>query len=409
MGIFAFLSLYNFIFVNDANLWEVDHITYTFHIVDFSFGFCTKFLPGAIYNIFFDEAIPYQVSIYETILLLMFFAGIAILLEKLIYSVSIQYRKVCLILIAFFITGPCSFAIFVIQLGMLDVYWLFASLLFLIFVTKKKMCLFIPLAFIFVIMVHFSSLLSYVCLFGIIMLYELSSTNDTHKKTFLCVSFFVSIAVTIICVVYFAIYEKSNLTYTMEEFNDVITEKFLFESSSTYLTYYDYALYDYMEFPVEFPTESIQYLLESSSPLDQLLYFVLKQVIYQVVFYPYFPILILNAIVLFLFLIPLLKFLYKYFFFMIKKYKDNKLKIFVLLLAVIQFPFTIVFALAFSPDVTRWISHAFIIFSTVFFYSIYKEKDYAMDYLKSELSKIKPIYIILYFLVYSSVCYSPYI
>ena len=53
-GIFAFVLLYDFLAVG-IEPWDSANVYYSFYLIDFSFGFCSKILPGAIYNFLFDD------------------------------------------------------------------------------------------------------------------------------------------------------------------------------------------------------------------------------------------------------------------------------------------------------------------------------------------------------------------
>ena len=58
LSFFAFIVIYNFVFVDKPfEFSSLCDVTYAYHLVDFSVGFCTKLLPGAIYNFFLIQQI----------------------------------------------------------------------------------------------------------------------------------------------------------------------------------------------------------------------------------------------------------------------------------------------------------------------------------------------------------------
>ena len=110
---FVFLKAYSFIVSGNMQVWKVDGITYSFHVVDFSMGFCTKLLPGAVCNFLFDEVTEAKVSTYLNILVAFCFLLVSLLLEKIVLSTGKEYRTPLIFLIAFFLTGPATFSIYI--------------------------------------------------------------------------------------------------------------------------------------------------------------------------------------------------------------------------------------------------------------------------------------------------------
>ncbi|MGN1442331.1 MAG: hypothetical protein ACI4XE_00675, partial [Acutalibacteraceae bacterium] len=140
------------------------------------------------------------------------FAAVAVFLEKFILQVPSDFRKTALIVLLFFITGPCTFSMYIIQLGMLDVYWVYVSVLFFICLYYKPLNIFIIPLFWILILVHYASVLCFVPFFAIIMLYRISCLEKKRDKAFLWIIWVLSVVTTICLLVYFLLYERSNLT-----------------------------------------------------------------------------------------------------------------------------------------------------------------------------------------------------
>ena len=71
---FVFFVLYNFIVVNHCRIVPTWGLTYTYHLLDFSFGFCARFLPGAVFNLISGgDAAVWKVTAWDLFLTLLLF------------------------------------------------------------------------------------------------------------------------------------------------------------------------------------------------------------------------------------------------------------------------------------------------------------------------------------------------
>lgn len=237
-GLFAFLLVYEVLVGGHLAPWRVNEHFITFYTVDFGLGFCSRFLPGAIYRFLFRETSVKTASLFAAALLLLFFAGVCALLEKLLKRVPAEHRLLCLFCALLFLTGPAGLSLFVRWLGVLDFYWVFAVLLFFIFLSHKRLYFLIPLPFVLCCMVHYGAMVCYIPFMAILLLYKASVSKDRKEKRELLAVFGVSVALALAAAAYFMLFEKQNLVYPVQEFNRILLSR-----GANYTYYYDYDLY----------------------------------------------------------------------------------------------------------------------------------------------------------------------
>lgn len=395
-GAFLFLILYHSLIINRLEFWEVSEISYTYHIVDYSLGFRSQLLPGAIfYGIFREHSSQTTAAIFDTGLILFFFFGLSFLLERFLQNVEKQYRQASIVLLILYLSGPFTFAIFTDELGMLDVYWLFFSLLFFLFLDKRVLRFLIPILFALSMLIHFSSVINYIILFVTILIYKISITTNKKERLSYVFVLVLSLFVTVCLFLFFLLYH-TEIALSKEDFH-----RFIQNRGGTYFEYYDYSFYNtfYGETVVSPDVYSL------TSPLLKILRIVFEKCQFTFRLYSKSPIKVfkrlLFAIVI---LTPLLRFLYKHIY---NYYKtiSNQAKRFCLLLIMIQFPFTAIVGCMYSVDIIRWFTHAFLIFFTLFLYLAYYEAPLKTSTLETITSCRNSfpalVYFIAYFLVHS--------
>ena len=365
---FLFTVLYHVLVVNRLQLWKVSEISYTYHIVDYkSLGFRAQLLPGAVfYGLFGERASVWTASVFDTVLILLFFAGAALFLEKFILGVEEPRRPAALILLLFYLSGPYTFAIFTDELGMLDVYWLYFSLIFFFILDKKALRFLIPVLFILSLLIHFSSVISYLILFSVLLLYKISVENKKSQKICYCLILACSITATAGLFLYFLFHQSEGIPFTEDEFHLMLQDR-----GGSYFEYYNYSFFNkyYNEYVV--PPD----LFSISSPFFKGINFVFEKALFTIRLHnkALMPQL-LRIVFMVLILSPILHFLYKRVIGFYRHTANNKLKQFCIFLVMVQFPFTAVIGCLFSVDITRWCTHAFLIFFTMVLYLCHHEE-----------------------------------
>ena len=89
------------------------------------------------------------------------------------------------------------------------------------------------------------------------------------------------------------------------------------------------------------------------------------------------------------------------------KTADSKLKKFIYVLAIIQFPFTFIGGCAFSGDPLRWTTFGMLI-QFVLAFCVIKNENGAFEYLKKKISAVNLRWIVFYFVIYSAIVIEPY-
>ena len=406
---FVFVTAYNFLIVNRCSLWQADYMTYSYHLVDFSFGFGSRLLPGAIYHLFFKEVLPAQLNIYLTVLMLLLFLAVSALLAKVILAQPDKSSANSLFVLSLFLlAGPCTFAIFTKLLGIIDVYLVFFSVLGLVCFSNKYLKYLLPLLFIGMILVHTAALISYILFFALIIFYEIVKSDKAGRRGYIILAAISFVAV-VGLVLLLAKYERASLRYTMEEFDRELERRNHFDNVP-YTVYYNYYFYDTFEIRnYSFEQARNTYLLPPDTSflpagitaLIKKFYsiIVLEQNIYKA--YPQFY---LQFVLILALLAPLLFLFYRYWG---KKAKQARgaLKIFYIA-AMLQFPLSML-GCFFSADISRFYTHAFLVQSALFLYVLYKEKD-SFDIRFESKAFVRNILIILYFAVYAFTYVDPY-
>ena len=207
---FAFIVIYNHLFIAPISEWRVDASTYSHHLVDYSMGFCTKLLPGAIYHLFFKEVYENQLNLYLIILMLIFFAVLSLSVASVVAAQKTKNERSAMTILAmFFLSGPSTFAIHTEQFGMLDTYWLYFGAVFFLIIRNKYLKYLIPLVFIASLLIHFSSALCALIAFALVLLYESCFAEKKGERIGYVIIFVLSAGVTAFLFSYFLIYEKS--------------------------------------------------------------------------------------------------------------------------------------------------------------------------------------------------------
>ena len=426
IGVFSVLVLYGLVIVRRCSLPRVEKLCYYFHAVDFSLGFCSKFLPGAIYNLFVKTPSPLSATVYESVLLVLFYAVVSIMLERLVNSAEEKNRPVLFLLLAFYLTGPATFAPYSYELGMLDVYWLFTAAPFLLLLRNRYARILLPLFFAVAVMIHFGAMITYVPFFAFLILYELTRAKKKRDRRQLTAVFLAGVLLAVGTVVYFGINDKNNVRVNIEEFNRIMESR-----GVEHTKYYDNALFrnsvlfkdgrideaalreamgleeDYIGAPNEplFPDDH-------NNPFLRMINTVVYE--FQIHFYIYshfsvvkrtFSQFFLLAVVL----SPIFIFFWRFFISRFRETGGNRLSRFLYACFLLFTPFTTVGSLFVSTDSTRWMYHCFMVLFTFLLYLVYREKTMVLDVLSGMLRRIPGFAVGVYYLIYFFTVLDPYV
>lgn len=397
--LFAFFIAYMAVIPGECKPWIVNDVTYSFYAIDFSVGFCSRVVQGALYNLFVKTPSPLTVSIYLTVIFIITAGIISYIAEKVILQTDSKYRKTAVIIFLFFLVGPSTFAMYLKIFGLIDFFWVSATALSLLCLQKKQLYfLIVPLA-VFMVFVYYGAILCYVPFVAIILLYKISAEQEKKEKRYLTAVFFAMVIIAIAFAVYFAAFERSNLLMTMEEFDSFMINRGV-DAGNLY--YYDFSFYRYTE---SFMENNELYLpdADDSVGFGAFVKLILQQLFVAITLKNFSYVTLLVSLLI----LPIVIYIYSFIIRVLKHTEKNPVKIFSLICAMIFFPFVIVAGFCFSTDVVRWIANAFLPFFAIFIYVLYKEKEWAWEVVDKDINSIRTTFLIPYFLVYSLTTFLP--
>ena len=413
--IFVFLLCYNFIVTKRCQIELLDGITYLFHCVDFSLGFCSRFLPGAVYNLFVSAPSQLSATVYEYILLLIFSAALSLILAKWLTAADKKYSADSKRLLLIFLTGSCTFSIYFCEPGMLDFYWVAISLLFIVCLRSNILRFLCPLLTVPCCMVHPGVMLCYVPFFALLLLYEhISSETKKDKKIYLAL-FALTCIFSIAAFSYFTLCDKKNVTVDIYEFNDIIEERGGDTENTYFLNYLfldpdnieDYLAVtgkdSYMENPFTERGEA--------DGIKGLINAVIYQIELHLAFYKdsFYKCVFIEPLAELLILLPAIIMLYG---FAVKKFKEskgNKLSRFFYLCMLFQLPLALFGSLLISTDSMRWLSHGYTLMFALALYIIYREKGADLRGISAYFGRFPAAAKTVWHIIYALVILSPYV
>ncbi len=399
--LFAFTVIYEIVIGNRMSFWRVSDHTFSLYTVDYGMGFCSRILPGAVFNFLFRELSYKNVTVFCTAIVLLMFAGVAVLLEKFITSVGSEYRLLSLFFALLILTGPASFSVFVIALGYFDLYWVGSSIVFIFLLSHKKLYFLIVPLFLISVLVHYGAIVCYIPFMAVMILLKAAFAEDKNEKLYLFVVFTVSVVLTLGITLYFILFGRANLTYSLHEFNRIIVNR---GAKVTYLL--DYSLYGDVEY-----AEEINSVLWTSLPEDasivQKLSLMLQQRLMATDHFAERSGTVLEKVSGAVMLIPAVCIPAAVFINTIKEKENNTLKRFACLCSLLLFAGTLIVGLFSSTDTFRWRTNAFLPLFASFLYLLYKEGAPLWKKLQSVFSRFSVtalgMYLVLYMVSVASV------
>lgn len=392
---FAFIVIYNFIVINSFAPSQVNIATYTFYLVDYSLGFCTKLLPGAIYNALFSTTDPESMNIYLNCLYHGFLLALSFVLERFVKAFDTKDIKIAVIIALLFLTGPSTLAFHTRYLGMFDTYWLFFSLGFILFVQNKKLKWVTPVFFALSLLIHLASIVIFIPFFVFILLFEASRHTENKKEYYIILA--VSLSVTVFGAGYFVLFEESNLTLTLEQFHEFMNSRNLSEWEDPSF-YFDYSLYKVSHIDDGLFSEKI--LLEGEGPFVRIINVVWSQIYITYRSYVDAPFSLKFFWVSFASSLPILICNYRYIVYYLKKHKEDKIKKFISICLMVFVPASFLCLSLFSPDAERWFGLTFTVFFIAVMYIMYKSEENPAEYFERLKIKGTPFILACYFVVY---------
>lgn len=401
LACFAFLVLYEWLYVNNGALWSVNPVTYSLYVMDYSMGFCSRILPGAVYGALIGKYAYRPISAFVTVFFLLLLAAIAYFMERFFTAAGPGDRKTCLALMFFFLSGPFTFGILTREFGMLDLYWLLFFAVALLLLPKKRLKWLLPLCIVGMIFVHFAALFCYAAVLLALLLFFAAKATDKKEKKQYYLLFGLCFVITVGLSGYFIQFESENAVYPVEEFNEILRSR-----GVAFPEYLDSTLYRMTDSSIASPTRDIErYSVDPSSTgilrfVQWILYYAWGAVAFSQQY--------VRLWFLFLLEIPLAALLIYLLLGYLRKEKGNREKRLPVIFMLLLFFGTSVVGFLFSTDNFRWMAHAVIGLFICTFAVIYYDWREGFRKARNVFRRIGVPPLALYGLVYALTSMDPY-
>ena len=378
---FFYLIIYHVLIVNHLQSLRLNDVTFSVFCLDYSFGFASKILPGAIFHLLFgSHASKSTATVYAIVLIFLFFLALSFLLEKFVERVSNKYKTVALVLVVLFLSGAYTFSIFTKWVGILDSNWLYITLFFVVCLEHVKLRYVIPILFVLALLIHFSALLFILPIFVILMLYRLSVCTEKKEKKQIGIIMVCSIVIALAFFLFLLLFE-SKMICPIDEFHEKLRQ-----NGTTYYIYTDYSFFRVV-FGEPMLPEEINQIPSLFSKFFYYFYYQIKTVfnfIAQDVKYAVSSVLI-NTLLITPAAVLLLRFFIKRF-----KQHTNKLLRICALLTVIHFIIIVImaFLLSIPADMTRYLTYGFLSIFIATLFTLYHEQQ-AQEELFDKMEELK--------------------
>ena len=405
--ILALILGYEFLIVGQCAVWRTGVVAFEFHALDFGMGFGSFLLPGQVYRWICGAPDETTLGVYHTVLILLFFCVLAAFCEKLLLSADKERRRTVGVLLALFLTGPSTFSIFVTDLGMPEVYWVYLAALFFVFLAYRPLNLLIVPLCVAALMVNYAAIICYVPFFCILILYKYVTEPDARAKKTLLVTFVLCVCVSIGFYAYIAPATMKNMDLSFEEFNALMRSRGVKE-----LTYTDSLLYGHYEedFPADFYAKmaaSPFYTAgEALTPLQRLVNFAVFRV--NMVAFHFRQRSPLMIVVPLLAVLPVVALIFRYCIGELKNRQAPGLRRFVFLCMPALFLMSLLVSWPLSFDFFKWIDFAFLPLAASFLYVVYREREPVLERIEAYTKALPFPLVALYCTAYALCVYSAY-
>ncbi len=398
MFFFAFALVYSLLKFETFGIVKAQSVTYSLYCVDFSLGFCTKLLPGAIYKFLVGEYNETAISIYVNILTVLAFAAVSFLLDKFIKKADNSYKQEAFFVSVFTMAAVVFFFYEAGLSRLLDFHWIIATIIFIFCLSNKKLYIFMPLPIVYALMTHYVSLVCYVPVCLLILLLKIIYTEEKKEKAFLSVIFSVSLITSVALFGYMALFELENVKLSYPTFNSILKERGVLNTE-----YYNFAFFrENVEdiFESYYNEETVG--LVNNIDTNQSAINVLLQTIAQQIKINFYLADHRNGLLKVSVFLVLICFIFNGTWKSMKSKK--KFEQLILFCPAILFTVICMIGLLFSTDTIRWLGNAILSLVTIYIYNIYLNKENGKKMLSVISEKPKGLYflsiaIVLVFLV----------
>ena len=356
---------------------HIEEMQYSTLSVDFSYGFASKILPGAIFHaIFGANASETTGVIFYSVILIVFYAGLSVLIGRFLERIMVAYRHRAFVLLLLFASGNYSFSVFTKMFGLIDTFWLLFALLFFFFLDNKYLRYFIPLLFVASLMIHFSAMVFVIMLFAIVLLYRSAAAQTKAERRIYLVIFAISILLSVAAFL-ILLFGESNTVVDKDTFH-----RKLQEHGTNFFLYYDYSIFHLHMVTGEPYIPDFVY--QTNSVVLRVLYLIYYQTVMS---FSLFDSVGYNGIAAFIcgicLLLPIVYSVTRFFLYAFKKYNNAFIKLCMLLMTA-EFPLLFILGILFglSIDITRYFAYAFMTMTVSLFTVLYYDSELSEEFLK---------------------------
>ena len=406
-GILGFILLYSYGVAGQCAPWVADKTAYEFHSLDFSMGFGSFIWPGQLYQWICGAPDKTTLTVYQTVLLLLFFATLAAFLSRLVKSTPEKDRPAVLVLLVLFLTGPFTFSVFVTDLGFVEVYWIYLSALFFVCLAYKPLNLLIAPLCILALMVNYAAMICYVPFFCILLLYKYVTETSKPAKRMLLATFIVCVAVSVPAFIYLTLYTQKNMNYSFGEFNAIMRARGVKEFSYVDILFYGREIETYPADFYERLTTSAFYTEGENLTLVQSLFNFIeyRSTLVMYAFWYRNP---SRVIIPLLMVTPVIALIFRFCSAERKNKENTKLRRFVFFCMPTLFVLCILLSLPVSHDTFKWLDFSFLPLFSSFLYVVYREREKTVAFIRRFVSPFTVPQIAMYTVMYSFCVFSVY-
>lgn len=352
----AFLLYYIFFAIGNF-FQEINPVAYEFLAADYSVGFCSRILPGAVYHALIGSYNITAATIYVKAVTVLFILLVGVVIQIFYDSVKQYDKKNVFVFISLLLFNSVIFSYFLKFEGSLDIYWMILFLIGFLFSENKVLVCLCPVICVAMMMVYTASILCAAPLLCLILLLKAISTEKKNDKTIYSVVFVVSVVCALGAFAYFTVSASNNLLMSFEELRS-----FLEQRGAETSHYFQWALFpdeyanlarqsedmEVYTFPAWVEIASANPLINVLRSFVMMIYYNFQSTNYKIV------------IPLLIYIMPVIAILYKM---IVSRFKstDNKLKKFISFCFMVLPVLNLLAMIFLSNDVERWIGHAVLI------------------------------------------------
>ena len=259
----------------------------------------------------------------------------------------------------------------------------------------------IPICLALMVMVHYGAILSYIPALLLLMLYFAALSKDKKTQRIYCLLFLLSFIVSVGCTLFFLFNDGKYVTYSMEEFNNILRSR-----NTDFLINYDYWIY---RVPENADQYAVDYFTDFNDTSGLLLG--IKNVLYQIkttlIFRGRRNILETPLLLASIMIIPPTSLIIAVFRGYLQEKKRAVLS-FITCVFLLLFFFSSIVPLLFSTDTVRWFVNSFIIIYTYFLTVLYYDYENGIILIRRLFRSIGYETVSLFVFIYASIVLNPY-